>query len=256
MIVPLTPENYPLFRQACTYERIFGSKCLCSSRIFGGAEGWSFWLGLAGTHPACAMQLCGGVLSCSSDGTLPPQELADFMRARGVHELDSGEAECRAVQAILGGALDSSHYMYYDAADCPAPDLPIAPCADLHDAFTVLQRSHEFYRTHYRFAPWAAELRARIDAGTAELYTVALDGQIIGTGSIISRDDRVGVPAAIAVVPEYRHRGIGADISRFLTRRVLELGLQPALIAGYDEVMALYRLVGYTPGSRWGELYP
>lgn len=256
MIVPVTSENYPLFRQACAYERIFGSKCLCSYDCFADSGAYSFWLGLAGSHPACAMQLSGGVLSCSSDGSLPPRELADFIRAHGVTELDSNEVECRAVQAILGGALDSSHYMYYEERSCEDAPFPVEPCRDLHDAFSVLQRSHEFYRTHYRFEPWAADLSARLSGGSAELYTVELDGSLIGTGSIISMDETVGVLAAIAVVPEYRHRGIGLGISRFLTRRVLSLGKKPCLIAGYDEVMALYRLVGYTPGARWGELYP
>lgn len=256
MLVPVTADNFELFRRACRFEPIFGSKCLCSYGCFADSPRYLFRLGLQDGEPVCAMQLCGTVLSCSSNGQLPAGELAQFMRGHSVTELDSTYEECRAVQAILGGALDTSWYMYFDKDECEAPRVTPLPCRDLHDAFSVLQQSHEFYRTHYRFEPWAEDLRGRLDAGTAELYTLEQDGECVGTGSIISMDGTVGVVAAVAVIPEYRHRGLGADISRFLTRRILALGLRPCLISGYDEVAALYRLVGYTEHGRWGELYP
>ena len=63
------------------------------------------------------------------------------------------------------------------------------------------------------------------------------------------------VIAAVAVVPEYRHRGLGSRISRFLVKRILEKGKTPRLISGYDEVAELYRQVGFETCGRWGELY-
>ena len=64
-----------------------------------------------------------------------------------------------------------------------------------------------------------------------------------------------GAIAAVAVVPEYRHRGLGSRISRFLVKRILEKGKTPRLISGYDEVAELYRQVGFETCGRWGELY-
>ncbi|MEG1578258.1 MAG: hypothetical protein RR336_05800 [Oscillospiraceae bacterium] len=57
------------------------------------------------------------------------------------------------------------------------------------------------------------------------------------------------------VRPEYRHRGLGAHMSTFLTNRILEKGKTPRLNSGYDAVAELYRQVGYVTCGRWGELY-
>ena len=256
MIEAVTRENFARFRRACTYVRIFGAKCLCTYQCFGTLDADpTFWLGTVAGRPACAMMLCGGVLTCSSDGTLPPAELAAFLPAHGVTELDADLAACQAVQRLLGGTMESSWMMYYGEKACAEPTIPILPCQTLSDAFSVLQQSHVFYQTHYQFEPWAQDLRRRISCATAEVYTVTLDGRCVGTGSISAMDDAVGVLAAIAVLPEYRHRGIGSELTRFLTRRVLALGKQPCLISGYDEVAALYRALGYTADGRWGELY-
>ena len=88
-----------------------------------------------------------------------------------------------------------------------------------------------------------------------ELYQLTVDGQVVGTGSIVSEDDETGAIAAVAVVPEYRHRGLGSRISRFLVQRIREKGKTPRLISGYDEVAQLYRQVGFETCGRWGELY-
>ena len=88
-----------------------------------------------------------------------------------------------------------------------------------------------------------------------ELYQLEAGGEVVGTGCIGSEDDECGVLAAVAVVPEFRHRGLGSRISRFLVKRILEKGKTPRLISGYDEVAELYRQVGFVPCGRWGELY-
>ena len=59
----------------------------------------------------------------------------------------------------------------------------------------------------------------------------------------------------MAVIPEFRHKGLGTRISRFLVKRILEKGKTPRLISGYDEVAELYRQVGFETYGRWGELY-
>ena len=126
---------------------------------------------------------------------------------------------------------------------------------DKRAVFDVMQRSHEYYRTHLDYDVWAADLDCRLSRGLSELYQLEADGAVIGTGSIVSWDDECGVIGAVAVVPEYRHRGLGNRISRFLVQRIQKCGKTPRLISGYDEVAELYRQIGFAPCGRWGELY-
>ena len=255
MLTRLTPDLIPAFTQACAHERVFGSRIMTALRTYGPEDARAlFWLLLKDDSPAAALYLAGDVLSVSAAPEADPAPIAALVRQQAVHEVDTNWDQCAALQSLLGGTTDSSYYMVYQGAPVEEAFPDIVP-GDPLAVFSVLQRSHEYYRTHLRFAPWAEDLGRRLDTGLAEVYQLELDGEVVATGSIASQDDECGVIAAVAVVPEYRLRGLGSRVSRFLVKRILELGKTPRLISGYDEVAELYRQVGFDACGRWGELY-
>ena len=144
--------------------------------------------------------------------------------------------------------------MVYEGSPIHESFPDIAP-AHLPTVYQVLLGSHEYYRTHLQYEPWILDLQRRIDAGETEVYQLIRDGSVIGTGSLYSQDEDCGVLAAIAILPEYRHQGLGSRMTRFLVQRILSLGKTPRLIAGYDEVAQMYRQAGFAACGRWGELY-
>jgi predicted GNAT family acetyltransferase len=77
----------------------------------------------------------------------------------------------------------------------------------------------------------------------------------VATGSITAEDDECGIVGAVAVLPEYRRRGFGTRISRFLTERIMEKGKTPRLMSGEDKVADLYTKSGYEVCGRWGQLF-
>lgn len=240
---------------ACAYERVFGSKILTAARAYGLQDPRvSFWLQTKDGLPTAALYNNGGVLVISANGDSDAAEIAQLVRQEGITEVDTNWDQCAALQTILGGVTESSYYMVYPGQPVPE-EFPDIRQGVLEDVFQVLQQSHEYYRTHFRFDSWSADLRQKLDRGLMELYQLEAEGQVVGTGSILSEDDECGVLAAVAVVPEYRHRGLGSRISRFLVQRIREKGKTPRLISGYDEVAQLYRQVGFETCGRWGELY-
>ena len=255
MLTRLTSDLIPAFTQACAHERVFGSRIITALRTYGPEDARAlFWLLLKDDSPAAALYLAGDVLSVSAVPEADPAPIAALVRQQAVHEVDTNWDQCAALQALLGGTTERSYYMVYQGAPVEEAFPDIVP-GDPLAVFSVLQRSHEYYRTHLRFAPWAEDLGRRLDTGLAEVYQLELDGEVVATGSIASQDDECGVIAAVAVVPEYRLRGLGSRVSRFLVKRILELGKTPRLISGYDEVAELYRQVGFDACGRWGELY-
>lgn len=254
MLTPLNESLMDDFFAACAHERVFGSKVLTALKAYGlNSPTARFFYGGAGAASA-ALYLSGGVLILSAADGFDMGQVAPLVRQEGVREVDARLDQCVALQAILGGALESSYYMVYRGGGAEGDFSDLTP-GDLPAVFNVLQRSHEYYRTHLTFEVWAGDLTRKLDCGLMELYQLGRDGQVVGTGSIISEDDECAVVAAVAVVPEFRHKGLGAHISRFLTKRILEKGKTPRLISGYDEVAELYRQVGYETCGRWGELY-
>lgn len=256
MLVKLTREQIPAFTKACAYEHVFGSRILTALRAYGPEDARAlFWILIKDDSPTAALHLAEGVLTISACPAADPAPIAELAETMGVREVDTNWEQCVALQKRLGGITDSSYYMVYRGGPVEESFPGIAP-GDLKTVFGVLQRSHEYYRTHLSFPVWQEDLRRRMDLGLTELYQWETDGETVGTGCIASEDDECGVIAAVAVVPEYRHRGVGSRISRFLVKRILEKGKTPRLISGYDEVAELYRQVGFQPCGRWGELYP
>ena len=255
MLTKLTPDLIPEFSRACTYERVFGSKLMTALQAYGlNDPNACFWLLQAGDAPTAALYLAENVLVISAAPEADPVPIAELIRSRSIGETDTNRDQCAALQSMLGGATESSYYMVYEGGPV-TDDFPEIVSGNVHAVFSVLQKSHEYYRTHLQFDPWAQDITRRMNTGRTELYQLVLDGEVVGTGSIGSQDDECGVLAAVAVVPEYRHRGLGACISRFLVKRIQELGKTPRLISGYDEVAELYRQVGFRTCGRWGELY-
>lgn len=254
MLAPLTQDMIAAFTAACAHERVFGSKALTALKAYGpGSPTARFFL--AGEGDSCAaLYLAGGVLILSAADSFDMGLVAPLVQQEGIHEVDARFDQCVALQTLLGGTLESSYYMVYRGGAVEGNFSDLVDGA-LPSVFNVLQRSHEYYRTHLTFEAWAGDQSKKLEQGLMELYQLERSGEVVGTGCIVSEDEECGVIAAVAVVPEWRHKGLGAYISRFLTKRILKKGKTPRLISGYDEVAELYRQVGYETCGRWGELY-
>lgn len=256
MLIPLQDGAHAAqFTQACSYERVFGSKALTALRAYGPTDSRSrFYLCTEGGKPTAALYLSEGILTISASEEVNPQEIAELAQAEKAVEVNTNQALSAALQECLGGEMEGSCFMVYESKT-PPEEVPAMSPGNLGDVFDVLQQSHEYYRKHTKYDTWSADWERRLSLGLSEVYQLELDGRIVGTGSIGSEDEECGIVAAVAVIPEWRHRGLGSAISRFLTRRILEKGKTPRLMAGYDAVAELYRQVGFTECGRWGELY-
>lgn len=255
MIAVVDENRLQDFYTACAIERVFGSKARAAWQMGGNAGEPRFWVGYAENTPSAAVYRSGEVLIISSDNRLDPRELAALAKETGVTEIDTNFDQSSALQKLLGGRIESSFYMAYGGGRHEPDFGGIRAQADLRAVFSVLQQSHEYYRAHLTFEPWAAELSRKLELGLMELVQLDVDGMPVGTGSIVSEDDKVGAIAAVAVIPAFRGQGLGSKISKYLVNRILDKGKQPVLISGYDEVAALYRKIGFDETGRWGELY-
>lgn len=251
MLSPLTPEGIPAFTRACARERIFGSKVLTALRAHGLESGdYRFW------HCGDETALClsGGVLVLSAADGFPMESVAQLTRQERACEVDTTLLHAQALQRELGGTLETSFFMEYRGG-MPEASAAVMAQGQLPVVFDLLQRSHEYYRTHLSYPSWSEGLLRQQSLGLSEVWQMEVNGEAVGTGSVLSEDEECGVVGAVAVPPECRHRGYATEISRFLTARILQKGKTPRLISGYDAVAALYRRIGYVEYGRWGELY-
>ena len=255
MIKKVTPANKDIYKELCRAEHVFGSRSMTALEAYGTEHDvHRFWIMEENGTDTAALHLNGQVLTVVKGGTVGTDDIVALTKEFEIHEIDSDWDLCEELHGILGGVTESSYYMEYKGGNI-CPDFPDIKPADLHDVYSVLQQSHEYYRTHLKFEPWANNLTKLADCGAAKVYQLERDGQPIGTGSIISQDDTHAAIAAVAVVPEYRLQGIGTYITKFLIKEIFAMGKTPCLISGYDEVAELYRKIDFLSYGRWGELY-
>ena len=255
MIVKVDSTNKERFISLCKAEHVFGSRALTALSAYGtDHDVHKFWILSEDNKDTAALHLNGQVLTVIKENMVDTEEIVGLAREIEIHEIDSDWDLCEKLHAILGGFTESSYYMVYNGKGTEGDFSDIKP-ADLHDVYSVLQQSHEYYRTHLKYTPWATHLESCIKAGCTEVYQLERDGKPIGTGSIISQDDTHAAIAAVAVIPEYRLKGIGSYITNFLVKEILKKGKTPCLISGYDEVAELYKKIDFVAVGRWGELY-
>jgi len=255
MLIKVDHTNIGRYHQLCKAEHVFGSRSRSALAAYGtGHDVHKFWIMAEGGTDLAALHLNGQVLTVVKGGDIGTEDIIALTKEYEIHEIDSDWDLCEKLHSILGGVTESSYYMEYKGGNI-CPDFPDIKPADLQDVYGVLQQSHEYYRTHLKFEPWADNLTRLIQCGAAKVYQLERDGRPIGTGSIISQDDTHAAIAAVAVIPEYRLQGIGTYITKFLIKEILSTGKTPCLISGYDEVAELYRKIDFLSYGRWGELY-
>lgn len=254
MLIKVSASNIDQFKKACCAEHVFGSRAVTALAAYGTDHGvHKFWLCVQG-EKVSAFHLNGSVLTVVKEGDIEIEDVLEITKQFEIHEIDSDWDLCQKLHAVLGGYTESSYYMTYTGTKYEGSFEDIVS-ADLKDVYSVLQQSHEYYRTHLKYEPWASHLESCIATGLTEVYQLHRDGKVIGTGSVISCDDTHAAVAAVAVIPEYRLQGIGSYITKFIVNRILEKGKTPCLISGYDEVAELYKKIDFVPVGRWGELY-
>ena len=254
MLIKVTPSNISEFKKACSQEHVFGSRALTALNAYGTEHDvHKFWLSVD-EEKVSAFHLNGSILTVIKSGETDMEDVLEITKQFEIHEIDCDWDLCEKLHTVLGGFTESSYYMTYNG-EMPDESFDDIHTADLKDVYSILQQSHEYYRTHLKYDPWANHLESCIATGLTTVYQLERDGKPIGTGSVISQDDTHAAIAAVAVIPEYRLQGIGSYITKFLVKEILKKGKTPCLISGYDEVAELYKKIDFITVGRWGELY-
>jgi GNAT superfamily N-acetyltransferase len=252
---PLTEKEIPAFVELCGLEHVFGAKMVTDLRAYGLQDSRAkFFLYRQKESPVAALCLCGGVLAIVAQPQASPDDLANIALRAGVGEINTDRTLCAELKKRLGGNMNSSYFMYFQGGRT-GEDFSDVQLGAPRAVFDVLRRSYGYYPAHYTYESWSADLKRKQTKGLAEVYLLLAEGIAVATGSITAEDDECGIVGAVAVLPEYRHRGFGTRISRFLTERIMEKGKTPRLMSGEDKVADLYTKSGYEVCGRWGQLF-
>jgi predicted GNAT family N-acyltransferase len=78
------------------------------------------------------------------------------------------------------------------------------------------------------------------------VHTLAeIDGRVVGTGRLVLEGDQAGHIGRIAVLPDYRHRGIATRIIAMLEQQASARGFNHITLHAQTYVRELYEKCGY-----------
>ena len=75
-----------------------------------------------------------------------------------------------------------------------------------------------------------------------------LDGEIVGSGALVARSDRVAEIVRMSVATEYRRQGIGREILERLCQEAKESGIQRIVLetsSTWSDAIAFYKRYGF-----------
>lgn len=100
------------------------------------------------------------------------------------------------------------------------------------------------------FESYFLDISHRIRHGVSDLYAVLNDcGQIVATAAIVAKTDDCAVIGCVATHPEYRRKGIAANIVGKITDNMLKNG--KAVFLHREREIKLYEILGYKTIGKW-----
>ena len=250
MLIHVTAVDTADFARACAHEHVLGARAQTALRTYGlGNANELFYLCRKGREASAALYLSHGVLTISSDERADPVPISELIAQENIRVIETNQHQCKMLQELLGGKLESSYYLAYRGARDSA-EYPDIRRGDTAEDAALLRRSREWAQTHLNFEDWLTDLTLRLTRGQAELYHLEQDGVAAAVGAVLYEDAESGVIGAIAAETDE----LAVQMCRFLIQRVLEKGKTPRLLAGSDAEVEHFCELGFATCGRWGRL--
>lgn len=193
---------------------------------------------------ACAgiTRLDGSVTVCGtpSDG----DELSAFLQAVGYSDIFAmGEAGALLHAPIhsTGVTMRLSHSLFGKA------ELNFHP--RLEDVYTVLAGAGEGIALGEHDA-WYADASHRIRHGTAKAVTLEHEGKTAACAMVLAQDDAAALLGGVAVLPEYRRKGLGHKTVAGLCT-ALQKEHKKVVLCCNSGIAGFYEKLGFTVDGEW-----
>ncbi|QAT48540.1 GNAT family N-acetyltransferase [Caproiciproducens sp. NJN-50] len=177
-------------------------------------------------------------------------ELAGFLRMLDVKTVSCSEkaAGClgfpvssRGEIMLLRGTADKNHSS--EAERNPGPrEIYALLCAARSDTFVPPE-----------FEPFYMDLSYRTRHGAAMSIGIRSGGVLVACALCSSMTERAAVLSAVAVLPQFRHKGFGRSAVTALTGLLNRERIFLLRADGANE--EFYRSMGFVPSGRWAEIH-
>lgn len=248
MIRFAVPELESALVNVCNTDGVYHAKIYSQYQTYGTQSGIvDFWLIFSGGKPIGAISGSGGRFTLAAERCEDVSELAAFLCAAGAKTV---QAERHLLDG-LGRLQESGLILRADTA--PKQDAGVKSADSLADVWELLCASFEGFAEKIRYDAWYAEFSHKLRHDLAECYTLSVDGRLASASSILFKNTKCAVLAAVATHPDFRGQGLGKRTVTQATASAFAQGLNPVVLIREPGLTAFYAGCGYHPVGEWGQ---
>lgn len=205
-----------------------------------------------GEKPFGVMCRYGGAITIFLFKKVDFEELSCFLSAAPVTSV-----ECNAA---LGKRLSKSLQMrkidgrsFYNPKPKNHLDYKAEETQNVSEFFEVLRSADSYYKdTSYEEYYCDVFYRQKLPA---RLFLAQFDGKKAATAAVMHGYKNVSIISDVAVLEEFRRRGLGSAIAAKVCEILLSEGKIPTLMCTEKCVQKLYKKIGFKPLSKFSMLY-
>lgn len=178
------------------------------------------------------------------------QEIAEFLGIAGCTTLEAPAFVLEQLRMFLGEKwkLFDGAAMEYVGTYFSETDERINSVPRLDDVFRILRESDTHFAATAQFDEWlcdAAHCRNHNGGWYAAIDNAAVSG-------VTALSLKYGLIGSVATHPQARRMGYASALIKWCVNRVLESGRKPILEAANEQVISMYRKIGFVETGRWG----
>lgn len=230
---------------SATEENPFGCRIRSMAEAYGIEEPFAqFWTQEGGT--TLARMDDTAVLEA---GAADWEELAEFLRMLDVKALSCSHdaAEKLGLPIDASGAI----MLLKGAAEAPRP-INAEQNPGLREVYALLCEAQSDTCTPPEFEPFYMDMSYRTRHGTAMSAGIRVNEKLAACALCSAMTEQAAVISAVAVLPEYRRKGLGRAAVAALTSQLNRERIYIMRADGENE--EFYRSMGFVPDGRWARV--
>jgi GNAT superfamily N-acetyltransferase len=255
MIAMLTGENVDAFLAACLVDPLLGAQLRTDMLIYGDrSTSAEFWVAFDPQgRPTAAISRVDGRISLAGGINTDLEEVTAFIRAIGSYDRVTA-AKGIAAALRLPGQFYSAPIMAYQGGSFREDYSMVTESLALDELWKINCGCFSGFRNGNKRDEWFVYTSRLVRYGFGFIAGIREYGVLAASAGAYALGGGYGVIASVATYPRFRGQGYGLKLVRYVSDRLLDMNLTPALFCAEPSLAAYYGRAGFRVVGEWGRI--
>jgi GNAT superfamily N-acetyltransferase len=255
MIAVLTDENANAYLDACLIDPLLGAQLRTDMLVYGDkSANAEFWVASDPQgRPTAALSRIDGRICLAGGVNTDLEEVSAFIRAIGSYDKVTA-AKGVAAALRVSGEFYSAPIMVYDGGCFRGDYSMVTEALTLDELWRINGACFSGFRAGNRRDEWYVYISRLIRHGFGFAAGIRERGALAATAGVYATGGGYGIIGNVATYPKNRSQGYGLTLVRYISDRLLDMNLTPALFCAEPSLAAYYGRAGFRVVGEWGRI--